>query len=124
MHTYLSLSKSSVFVKATTVFTLVISSLVSFTLMIIKTNKNYGLIGGNFLSAMIIGAVFYFYANSSNKIILEKDSFILKKRMGQIEITKSDILKIQRLAYSNLTMTYGSKGLFGYMGSTMDDAIS
>lgn len=124
MHTYLSLSKSSVFVKATTVFSLVISSLVSFTLMIIKTNKNYGLIGGNFLSAMIIGAVFYFYANSSNKIILEKDSFILKKRMGQIEITKSDILKIQRLAYSNLTMTYGSKGLFGYMGSTMDDAIS
>lgn len=58
------------------------------------------------------------------KIILEKNKLILKKNIGQIEILKADILEVQRMANSTLTMTYGSKGFFGIIGSTMDNAIS
>src|SRR5699024_4403456 len=93
-------------------------------LMLLTTDKNYGLIGGIILSILIIGTVIYFYANSLNKINIEKESIVLKKNIGQIKIHRSDILKVTRLGYSNLTMTYGSKGVFGFIGSTMDDSIS
>ena len=46
--------------------------------------------------------------NSGNR----KDLCILK-------IPKSEILDIRKLAYSNLTMTYGSKGVFGFIGNTI-----
>jgi ribosome biogenesis GTPase A len=49
---------------------------------------------------------------------------ILKKNIGQIKIPTTDILEVQKLGYSNLTMTYGSKGVFGFIGNTMDNSIS
>lgn len=49
---------------------------------------------------------------------------ILKKNIGQINIPKSDILEVNRLNFSNLTMTAGSKGVFGFIGNTMDDSVS
>ncbi len=50
--------------------------------------------------------------------------FTLKKNFGQIQIPKTDILDVNFLRYSNLTMTYGSKGVFGFIGNTMDDCSS
>jgi hypothetical protein len=66
----------------------------------------------------------YFYANSLNKIIIDKDYLILKKNLGQIKISKQEITSITKMGYSNLTMFYGSKGVFGFIGSTMDNAFS
>jgi hypothetical protein len=59
-----------------------------------------------------------------DKIIIEENTIILKKNIGQIKIPKSDILEVNRLSFSNLTMTFGSKGVFGFIGNTMDNSIS
>lgn len=116
------LSKSSVFVKIATISTLIILILVALTLM--TTANNYGVIGGTVLSILIIGTVIYFYSNSLDKIILNKDALILKKNFGQITIPKNDIIDIQKLEFSNLPMTYGSQWIFGFIGNTMDDSVS
>lgn len=116
------LSKSSVFVKIATISTLIILILVALTLM--TTANNYGVIGGTVLSILIIRTVIYFYSNSLDKIILNKDALILKKNFGQITIPKNDIIDIQKLEFSNLPMTYGSQGIFGFIGNTMDDSVS
>lgn len=59
-----------------------------------------------------------------HKILLEKDNVVLKKKIGQIKIPKTEILEVHKLEHSNLTMTYGSKGVFGCIGNTMDDSVS
>lgn len=120
MNTYVS--KSSVFVKITTIGTLILITFVAVILMM--TDKDYGLIGGITLCAVIIGTVLYFYGNSLEKIILEKDMIVLKKKIGKIKIPKSDIVAVHKLEFSNLTMTYGSKGVFGFIGNTMDNSVS
>lgn len=116
------LSKSSTFVKLVTIGTLVLLVLASLTLMTI--NSSYGVIGGTILNVLIIGTVIYFYATALEKIMLEKDNLILKKKVGKITISKIDIISVNKLEYSNLTMTCGSKGFFGFIGSTMDDSVS
>lgn len=115
-------SKSSTSVKVVTIGVLMGLAFVSLSLVII--DKNYGLIGSLVLGAIIIGALFYFYANALDKIIIEKDGVVLKKNRGRIYIPKSEIIEVEKLAYSNLTMTYGSKGVFGFIGNTMDDTVS
>ena len=115
-------SKSSTLVKVVTIGVVMALAFVSLSLVVI--DKKYGLIGSLILGAIIIGALVYFYANSLDKIIVEKDGVVLKKNIGQIYIPKSDIVKVDKLAYSNLTMTYGSKGVFGFIGYTMDDTVS
>ena len=115
-------SKSSTFVKIITTGTLILLAMAALTL--IASDKSYGLIGGIILIALILGSLIYFYSNSLDKIILEKNMIILKKSFGQINIPKSDILEVKKLNFSNLTMTVGSKGVFGFIGTTMDDSIS
>lgn len=115
-------SKSSVIVKIITSGALIILTIVALTL--IAADKKYGLFGGIVLIVVILGTLIYFYSKSLNKIILEKDRIILKKNIGHINIPKSDILEVNRLSYSNLTMTFGCKGVFGFIGNTMDDSIS
>lgn len=115
-------SKSSGFVKVATISAMLVLVVVVASLATI--DENYGMIGGIILGALILGTVIYFYVNSLDKIILEKDAIILKRNIGEIQIPKSDILEVHKLGYSNLTMTYGSKGVFGFIGNTMDDSIS
>lgn len=115
-------SKSSLYVKIATAGVLILLTIAALTL--IASNKNYGLTGGIVLATLITGTVIYFYANSLNKIILKEDTIILKKNIGQINIPKSEIREVHKLEYANLTMTYGSKGVFGFIGNTMDDSVS
>lgn len=115
-------SKSSLLVKVITIGTLVVLTIVSLSL--IMMNKKYELIGGITLSLLIFGTIFYFYANSLDKIILEEGRLVLKKNIGRINIPIMEIQELQKLDYSNLSMTYGSKGVFGFIGSTMGDTIS
>lgn len=101
------LSKSSLFVKIATIGTMILLTMV--VLILFTTDRDYGLVVGIVFSGMILGAVIYFYANSLEKIILEKDMIILKKNIGQIKILANDIVEVNKLQFSNLTMTYGSK---------------
>lgn len=114
-------SKSSIYVKIATAGAVI--SLLLVVLSLVATERKYGMISGAILSILIIGTVVYFYSNSLDRIILEKDRIILKKNIGQIKIVKYDILKVHELAFSNLTMN-GSKGVFGFIGKTMDGSIS
>ena len=88
------------------------------------SEQNYGLIGGIILSIIIIGSLFYFYANSLKKVIVDNDFLVLKKNIGEIKIKISEIESIENLEYANLTMTVGSKGFFGFIGNTMDNSKS
>lgn len=115
-------SKSSSSVKIITTGAVIVLVLVSLSL--VATDGNYGVIGGLILGGIIVGTVFYFYANSLDKIIVERDGVVLKKNVGQIYIPKSEIVEVAKLTFSNLTMTYGSKGVFGFIGNTMDGSIS
>ena len=115
-------SKSSIYVKIATIGILLILATVAYSLIVYE-NK-VGLIGGYVLTAIVCASAFYLFSKSLQKIILEDDHIILKQNIGQITILKSDIQNVQKLAFSNLTLTYGSKGFFGYIGSTMDGSQS
>lgn len=115
-------SKSSFSVKLITIGVILCMGILIFTLF--TFNDRNGIMSGIAISVIIFGLLIYFYGNSLNEIIVDERKLILKKPFGKIEIPLSEIIKIERLEYSNLSMTYGSKGVFGYMGNTMDDSIS
>lgn len=56
--------------------------------------------------------------------MLNADQLIIKNNFGQKAIRLNDITSIERLSNSNLSMTFGSKGVFGFVGSTMDNSYS
>ena len=116
------LSKSSSFVKIATIGTLILLTLILMSLL--TSDSNYGIIGGTLMTILTVGTAIYFYANSLNKINVGKDYLTLKKNFGQIKIPKNEIIGITKLKFSNLTMTYGSKGFFGFVGNTMDNSYS
>lgn len=120
MNTFQSRSSSSV--KIVTVGFILTLIIVSFGLIFI--NKDYGWMGSIILGAIIIAVVLYFYAKALDKIIVEKEGVVLKTNVGQIYIPKSELIGVEKLGSSSLTMTYGSNGVFGFIGNTMDDSIS
>lgn len=87
------------------------------------TNKSYGIIGGTVLCSLLLMTALYLYATSLDRVILENGTLILKKKIGQISIPEAELVDVQKLGFSNLAMTYGSKGVFGFIGSTMDDSV-
>jgi hypothetical protein len=91
---------------------------------IFNLNDEYGTMSGLIISLIILSTILYFFANSLKKITIGEKNITLTKNIGKIEIPLSDIIKIEKLDFSNLSMTYGSKGVFGYIGNTMDDSIS
>jgi hypothetical protein len=115
-------SKSSFSVKLITIGIVIVMGIV--VLSIFTLNEKYGTISGIIISLIILSTLIYFFANSLNKIIIGEKNLTLEKNIGKIEIPFSDIIKIEKLDFSNLSMTYGSKGVFGYIGNTMDDSIS
>ncbi len=82
------------------------------------------------VSPLIIPAITIFltlltlYMNSLQQIELNDFRLILRKPFGKIVINVKDITSVERLSGSNLTMTWGSQGVFGFYGSTMDNASS
>ncbi|MDG4946191.1 PH domain-containing protein [Weeksellaceae bacterium KMM 9713] len=115
------LSKKSNYVKAVTIFSAVL--LVSLATLSVLKNETYSLIGGIIISLIMFGIMFYFYSNSLRKVIIDKNEMILKKNIGKIIIPISEIKAIYRLESSNLPMTSGSMGVFGFIGNTMDNSI-
>jgi hypothetical protein len=115
-------SKSSISVKLITIGIVIAMGLVLFIIFTLKAT--YSTISGILISLIILSTLIYFFANSLNKIVIEEKKLTLKKNIGKIEIPVSDIIKMEKLPFSNLSMTYGSNGIFGYIGNTMDDSIS
>lgn len=83
-----------------------------------------GLLFSFLLGTTIFSALFYLYANSLKEIKIIDKSLILKKKLGKIEICFSEIISVKNMQYSALPMTVGSKGVFGFIGSTMDGSVS
>ena len=115
-------SKSSTLVKTITIGTLCL-----LTILIIACFANdpsYSQLIGIVVSFIGVIVVIYFYAISLDKILVNRDTIILKKVIGEIIIPVNDITFAKEIEYSNLSMTYGSKGVFGFIGNTMDNSIS
>ena len=71
-----------------------------------------------------IGLLSYYYSNSLNTINLKNGEIILIKNFGRKSINVIDINYFERLSSSNLFMSSGSSGLFGFIGSTLDFSYS
>lgn len=115
-------SKSSVPVKIITISTISVLLLLVISVAFIK--KESGPLFGILLAFTIFSAVFYFYANSLKEVRIIDKRVILKKKLSKIEIEFSEIISIKTIQYCALPMTVGSKGVFGFIGSTMDGSIS
>ena len=115
-------SKSSLSVKLITIGIVIVMGIG--VLSIFTINEKYGKISGIIISLIILSTLIYFFANSLKEIIIGEKNLTLEKNIGKIEIPFSDIIKIEKLDFSNLSMTYGSKGVFRYIGNKMDDSIS
>lgn len=115
-------SKSSKSVKLITAVILISVGLLIFSLLVF--NEGIGAFSGIIISAILLSTVIYFYVHSLNKIIVGNKHLILEKPFVKIVIPFSDIKKIEKLDYSNLSLSFGSQGVFGYIGNTMDNSIS
>lgn len=116
------LSTSSTFVKTVTAGTLTAMTLIVVALTLSESNN--GMIWGTALTGFVIGTAFYFYANALNKVVVHEDRLVIKRNLGQIEIKRDDVQSVTRMDPSNLNLTSGSKGVFGFVGSTMDNTYS
>src|SRR5690554_3410347 len=71
---------------------------------------------------LVLIILFWFYAHSLDQVSIANGQLNLRKKMGSEIIPLADIQRVERLAFSNLTMTAGSKGFFGYIGGSMDNS--
>ena len=115
-------SKSSTLVKIITISA--ISALLLLVISLIFIRKDFDPLTGSILGVIVFGVVFYFYGNLLKRIIITVKSIVLEKVLGKIEIKVSQIESVKKMKYSALPITVGSKGFFGFIGSTMDDSIS
>lgn len=115
-------SKSSLYVKVTTIGTTIISLFAATVLYL--SNIQYGSLAAIFLLIIIIGSLLYYYTISVKEIVMEPDKIILLKGHGFTNINKSEIISVHRVEYSAIVFTNGSRGIFGFIGSTMDGSTS
>ena len=81
-------------------------------------------LAGSIAALLGLSILLFFYATSLKEVILTEDYLILKKHLNPIHIPYKKILSVKKLKYANLTMTSGSKGFFGFIGTTMDNSVS
>lgn len=120
MHTYPSKSSNSVKVMTVGGILILIAVLIS----IVFTKQDYSLLIAIILGAIVLTFFIYFFSNSLKEVTVENKTLILKKNIGKIEIDFSEIKSIKTLQLSAITMTTGSKGFFGFIGTTMDGSVS
>ena len=113
--------KSSKEVKLVTTATIIAMLLLIISIFLNNGLKTYL---GISISVVVVFSLIYFYARSSNQVILEEDKLILERNIGSIVIPLKDIQNIQQLRFSNIPMTVGSMGFFGYIGTTMDNSVA
>ncbi|HPW66752.1 MAG TPA: hypothetical protein PLY32_04360 [Salinivirgaceae bacterium] len=115
-------SKSSTIVKTITIGFVIVLILITIWLLFTLNEKR--LLPSLITIFAIILTVLYFYANSLKCIILNAALLIIKKNFGQKTVNLNEITSVERVPNSSLTMTYGTMGVFGFIGSTMDNSYS
>ncbi|PJX28447.1 hypothetical protein CAP47_01015 [Psychroflexus sp. S27] len=116
-------SRSSNQVRVITLTAILLAFLICLS-VVFGIDKTYYHIGGFAVCFIVAGSVLYLYFNSLKKVFIKNDHIVLKKKLGKIEIPLKDIQSVECLGFSNLTMTFGSKGVFGFIGNIMDNCQS
>ena len=115
-------SRSSGLVKVITVGTFLVLLVVALVLIFVE--KRLLNISGALLLGFILASIFYFWSQSIKEIMLSDTELILKKNIGRISISINEIERVVSLEYADIPMTIGSRGVFGFIGRTMDDSRS
>ncbi|MEO7316435.1 MAG: PH domain-containing protein [Ginsengibacter sp.] len=114
-------SKSSKEVKIISVVSIVLLVMIIGSVILMNVS-GMALVTRLIIVGFIFLAFLYFFSTSLKKIIIEKDSIVLDKNFGKEKTGLQTVSKTELLAFSNLTTTYGSKGIFGYNGRLMDES--
>lgn len=115
-------SNSSRLVKLITLSTFTLLVLVAFVLIIVE--GRLGSVSGIIFLVVVMGSAFYFYSQSLKEVILTDTHLILKKNLSKVVIDFEDIESVVKLKYADIPMVIGSKGVFGFLGKTMDGSTS
>ncbi len=115
-------SNSSRLVKLITLSTFTLLVLVAFVLIIVE--GRLGSVSGIIFLVVVMGSAFYFYSQSLKELIITDTNLILKKNLSKVVIDFEDIESVVKLKYADISMVIGSKGVFGFLGKTMDGSTS
>lgn len=115
-------SKSEPFVKVITWLLAII--LIAMLINIIKQNDQENFIWSIVPFTIILFVFVYYGLNSVLQIELRTKQLVIKKFLGEIIIDLNSINQIERLSSIGLNMTIGSKGVFGFIGETMENSKS
>lgn len=115
-------SNSSRLVKLITLSTFTLLVLVAFVLIIVE--GRLGSVSGIIFLVVVMGSAFYFYSQSLKELIITDTNLILKKNLSKVVIDFEDIESVVKLKYADIPMVIGSKGVFGFLGKTMDGSTS
>lgn len=115
-------SNSSRLVKLITLSTFTLLVLVAFVLIIVE--GRLGSVSGIIFLVVVMGSAFYFYSQSLKELIITDTHLILKKNLSKVVIDFEDIESVVKLEYADIPMVIGSKGVFGFLGKTMDGSTS
>ena len=115
-------SKSSNQVKLITVGGLLSLPLIMLSLFV--KMKIFGIVIAIIIALLVVSTFLYFYSKSLVKLIIDDKFVVLKKNIGFDKIYYEEINCITKLEYSEIPMTVGSKGFFGFIGTTMDNSYS
>lgn len=111
-------SPMSTEVKAITLLGSAVLLSIGITLFILS-----GLLWLKILILLAVLISFYFLLTTSlRKVTIDKNHLILNYRIGRRKIGLNEITEISRIKIDNLTMTYGSRGIFGYNGDLMESS--
>lgn len=114
-------SKSSKEVKIISALSILLLAVIIASLLLMNVS-DMALVTRLIIVGFIFLAFLYFFSISLKKIIIKDDALILVKKIGRERIDLKTVSRTELLVFSNLTVTYGSKGIFGYNGSLMDDS--
>lgn len=104
---------------------LVLVSISLFVLFLRSEGDIYTRFSFLLIAFLLTGTAFYFYIQRVREIVyIADDKLILKKSFSSVTIPVGEITSIRKVNYNSIPMTFGSKGFFGFIGSTMDDYVS
>ncbi len=116
-------SSNSTEVKTITTLTLIIFTLIIFSIFYGQTVE-INIYLKIFIFLIITIGTIYFYSNSLKEVKLTDKYLILRKNIGQKIIDLHNIESVSKIEFSNLTSTFSSKGFFGFNGNLMDNSIT
>lgn len=104
---------------------LVLVSISLFALFLRSEGNIYTKYSFLLIAFSLTGTALYYYTQRVREIVyIADDKLVLKKAFSSVTIPVGEITSIKKVNYNSIPMTFGSKGFFGFIGSTMDDYVS